>query len=124
MKEKGNYSMVFCGIIATEQIDLHPEENLNKTFSIGLTMDKHEPKFYVWCDYDRDWFWEFWYLSRTGYEKVKQCILDVSYECEDIDETLEILSEVFFEGFGEMLVDDDEEEICQCESVSCSKYLN
>lgn len=114
--------MVFCGIIATEQIDLHPNDNLDKLHSIGITMDKHEPKFYIWSSDDREWFWEFWYLSRTDYERVKQCIIDVAYECDNINETLNTLNEVFLEYFSDMLT--TEEDVCQCENISYSSYLN
>lgn len=114
--------MIFCGVVATEQIDLHPNDDLDKIYSIGITMDKHEPKFYIWNDYSKQWFWEFWYLSRTSYEKIKQCIMDVASECSDITETLDALTEVFLEYFDDILVTEDD--MCQCEDVSYSNYLN
>lgn len=114
--------MIFCGIVATEQIDLHPNDDLDKLYSIGITMDKHEPKFYIWCDYSKQWFWEFWYLSRTSYEKIKQCIIDVAFECSDIMETLDALTEVFLEYFDDILV--VEEDIDQYGNGSCSNLLN
>ena len=114
--------MIFCGIVETEQIDLHPDNDLDKLYSISLTMDKHEPKFYVWSDYNKQWFWEFWYLSKTNYEKIKYCIIDVASECNDIAETLNALTQVFFEYFDDVLV--SEEDMCQYENENCSSLLN
>ena len=115
--------MVFCGIVETEQIDLHPETDLDQLYSICLTKAKHEPKFYVYCDYDSEWVWEFWNTSKTDYERVKMCILDIAGECDDIDETLDVITEAFFRYFDDMLVVDKECE-CACGGVGCNNHLN
>lgn len=106
--------MIFCGVMQTESIHLHEEDNLDWVFAIDLTIAKHEPKFYVYTPEIDGWFWEFWYTSRTDYERVKMCIMDVAAECESAEETLDALSEVFLEYFESILVFEEDE--CQCNS--------
>ena len=114
--------MKLCGIIETEQIDLHEEDDLDQTYSIALTKAKHEPMFCVFSNYDPTWIWEFWNMSTTDYERVKMCILDIASDCEDIEETLYVLSNVFVECFGDMLVEEECE--CTCGGTGCNNHLN
>ena len=114
--------MIFCGIMQTESVHLHEENNLDQTYMIDLTMAKHEPKFYVHSLNDEKWFWEFRYTSKTDYERVKMCIMDVADNCSTFAETLDMLSEVFMEYFDDMLR--PEEHVCQCGNANCSDKLN
>lgn len=114
--------MIFCGVMQIESIHLHEEHGLDQLYTIDLTMAKHEPKFYVSSTNDEEWFWEFRYTSKTDYERVKMCIMDVAADCNTFDETLDALSEVFFEYFDDMLTPD--EHVCQCGNGSCNNKLN
>lgn len=114
--------MIFCGVMQTESIHLHEENDLDQTYTIDLIMAKHEPKFYVCSYYNEKWFWEFRYTSKTDYERVKMCILDVAANCDSFMETLDILSGVFLEYFDDMLT--PEEHICQCGNGNCNNHLN
>lgn len=101
--------MIFCGVYESEILDFHPEDNLNELWSIELTTDKHEPIFYViGHDGENEWIWEFWYASRTAYEKVKWCIIDVAYEIENISDLMHVLDEIFLEHFRELLVEEND----------------
>ena len=115
--------MILCGIMEMEQIDLHPEIDLDQLHSIALIKAKHEPKFYVYSDYDSTWFWRFWNTSKTDYERVKMCIMDVANECDDIEETLNTLSATFLEYFDDMLVLEEDCE-CACGNAGCNNHLN
>ena len=108
--------MLFCGISKSERIDLHPEENSNELWYIELTIDKHEPVFYVHAfdDNEVEWLWEFWYLSNTVYEKVKMCIIDIACEVKDMNMLLYTLNDVFHEYFEDLFV----------EEVECDSLLN
>ena len=77
----------------------------------------------VYSSVSEEWFWEFWYTSKTDYERVKMCIMDIASECDSFAETLNTLNEVFLEYFDDMLIFEEEEK-CQCENGSCSKHLN
>ena len=114
--------MIFCGVMQTESIHLHEKDDLDLTYMIDITMAKHEPKFYVYTPYDEEWFWEFRYTSKTDYERVKMCIMDVAAECDEFMEALDILSGVFLEYFEDMLT--PEEHVCQCGNGNCNAKLN
>lgn len=114
--------MIFCGVMQTESMYLHEENDLDQVCVINLTMAKHEPKFYVHALDNDEWFWEFRYTSQTDYERVKMCIIDVAADCDGLIETLDALSEVFLEYFHDML--EPEEHVCQCGNGSCSNKLN
>ena len=114
--------MIFCGIMQTESIHLHEENDLDQVYSIDLTMAKHEPIFYVYSPYSEEWIWEFRYTSKTDYERVKMCIMDIAAECNGFEETLNTLTETFLEYFDDMLR--PEEHVCQCGNGSCSNHLN
>ena len=80
--------MIFGGIMQTESIHLHEENNIDQTYVINITMARYEPKFYVHALDNDDWFWEFDYVSKTDYESVKMSIIDVIADCDSFMETL------------------------------------
>lgn len=108
--------MVYCGSGYTENIIVHEEDARgvieNEVHSISLTTAVHEPKFYVTCCCSEEWVWEFYYTSKTDYERVKMCIIDMLYECNNMYELMSLLDEVFLEVFEDMLVEDEEVECC------------
>jgi hypothetical protein len=112
--------MVYCGSSYTENIIVH-EENLQGVIEdvahcISLTTAAHEPKFCVTCCCNEEWMWEFYYTSKTDYERVKMCVMDMLYECNDMYQLMDLLDEVFLEVFEDMLV---EEEIECCGNCLC-----
>lgn len=112
--------MVYCGSSYTENIIVH-EENLQGIIEdvahcISLTTAAHEPKFCVTCCCNEEWMWEFYYTSKTDYERVKMCVMDMLYECNDMYQLMDLLDEVFLEVFEDMLV---EEEIECCGNCLC-----
>lgn len=104
--------MVFCGVYNREVLDFHPNDNFNDLCSIEIIKDKHEPIFYV-CAEDGNyvWLWKFWHESNTVYEKIKLAILDVATSVNTLTEAMEILDDIFYEYFAEILIEEDEEEI-------------
>ena len=101
--------MIFCGISQTETICLHEKNNLDQIYTIDIVLDLHEPKFYVYAYGNEEWMWEFKYTSKTDYERVKMCILDVAADCDDFTETLDALSGVFLEYFDDMFIEEEYE---------------
>ena len=114
--------MIFCGISQTESICLHEKNNLDQTDIIDITTDTHEPKFYVYACSNEEYMWEFRYTSKTDYERIKMCIIDVASDCDSLTETLDALSGVFLEYFDDILW--SEEHVYQCGNESCNNKLN
>ena len=106
--------MVYCGESLTESIIMHKEELgkviENESHCINITTSIHEPKFYVTCCCNEEWVWEFYYTSKTDYARVKMCIIDMMYECNNMYQLMDLLDEVFLEVFEDMLVEED----CEC----------
>lgn len=114
--------MQISGISETQIIHLRSETGHRETYEINIIMDPVDPVFFVYSYANEEWIWEFKYTNKTDYERVKQCIIDMVYGCENIDELMYALNDVFMEYFSDMLIYQEDE--YQCENVSCSKYLN
>lgn len=103
--------MIICGIIEEEVIRVHPEEDLDEAHYIKLTVDKDEPMFYVTCCCNDEWLWAFDY-SKSSYEMVKHVIIDVLLDNETIVDAMDMLDEIFYEEFDEIVAycyeDEDE----------------
>lgn len=109
--------MVFCSTMNEETILMHPEDDLNETHYINLIMSNHEPKFFVTCCCDEDWIWELYYTSKTDYDRVKWCIMDLLSECENMYQLMDLLDEVFVEVFADMIVEEEYECCGECRSI-------
>lgn len=104
--------MIFCGILEEENIVMHPNDNLEESHYITLTKEMHEAKFIVSCCCNEDWIWEFHYTSKTDYDRIKWCIMDMMCECEDTYELMDLLDEIFLDTFNDMIVWEEEDHEC------------
>ena len=85
---------------------------------IGMTMLDDKPMFRVECDeYEPGWEYMFAY-SKNNYENIKHVIVDAIYECDDMDEVLDVLSDIFESEFCDILMDCDGD----CESCEFCDY--
>ena len=68
---------------------------------IGMTMLDDKPMFRVECDeYEPGWEYMFAY-SKNNYENIKHVIVDAIYECDDMDEVLNVLTAYVGTGGGD-----------------------
>lgn len=114
--------MVFCGNGNIESIFFH-DAGGNDTYSIDLIAHVHEPIFMVSCSYSDGWEYEFCY-DRTSYEQIKYAVMNAIFAAENAEQVLEMLSEIFKDGFDDILINDGD---CACNHANCageSKYLN
>ena len=118
--------MILCGFYETERIMVHPNDNLEESHWIDITKDKDEPTFYVTYCCDEDWIWEFGY-DKTSYERIKHIITDCIFECDSMEELMDVLDEIFEEmlyGIDEEIDDEDDDDIDCCGDCDRCKYLN
>lgn len=106
--------MVYSGTGAAEFIVVRPMDELDKEYGIELVKMPDGPTFVVACDYDDDWGYEFFLENNSDYERVKFCIMEAIFECDTMYELLDVLSEVFEDGFEDILVEDDCDATCDC----------
>ena len=104
--------MVYCSTGSLERLFFHPNNNLEERHWVDLEMSNCGATFSVTMCCDDEWVWEFYYTSKTDYERVKMCIIDMLYECNNMYELMSLLDEVFLEVFEDMLVEDEEVECC------------
>lgn len=90
--------MVFCGNVSSEKILFHVGEECRDWHWIEMMLDKDVATFTVTFCCDDEWMWEFYY-DKTTYEQIKYVIMSAIEVCENMDELLETLDEVFEENF-------------------------
>ena len=112
--------MVYHGTVVSEKIAFYPAGEPSKMHYIELAKSSNDPIFWVSCCYE-DWFYEFALESNSDYERVKFNIMEAIFECEDMDELLTCLSEVFEDGFANILTNTGGEHDSNQET---QKYLN
>ncbi len=105
--------MVYNGTGLAEFIMIRPMDEMDKVYQIELAKMPGEPTFVVVCDYDEDWGYEFYLENNSDYERIKFNIMNAIFECDNMEELLGVLSEIFEDGFEDILVDD-----CDCDG-SC-----
>ena len=108
--------MIFCGSYEQERIIVHPMDALNESHYLTITKGKDTPTFSVTCCCDDEWFWEFWY-TKSDYERIKFVIMKTIFECETMDELMDELDEVFWDGFEDILVEYEYE--CNGDCANC-----
>ena len=96
--------MVYYGTIVSEMIAVHPAGESSNLHYIKLTKSHDEPLFWVSCCCNEDWCYEFALESHSDYERVKFNIMEAMFECEDVDELLTCLGEIFEDGFADILI--------------------
>ena len=105
--------MVYHGTDHIEVIQVHPMDNLNETHYISLAKPANSPTFYVTGCCDDSWCYEFFLNNNSDYERVKFNIMEAMFECDTMDELMTVLSEVFEDGFNDIMV---ENYGCDCEN--------
>lgn len=103
--------MVYYSSYATEGIVFHSKEDVDDFYIIALTKNLDGETFRVEVDFDDDWYWEFEMIP-GAYELVKHTVMDVAFECDNVDELLMELDSMIEDCFSEIVVCDDE---CNCE---------
>ena len=97
--------MVYYGTENTEYIIFHSEGNPEDVHSIAMTKSADTPTFSVKCCCNDMWEHEFYMDNNSDYERVKMSIMDVAFEAETMNELMDMLNEVFEDGFRELLVE-------------------
>ena len=117
--------MVYYGTENTELIIFHGAGNPDDIHFIGMTKSCDVPTFSVKSCCDNDWGYEFYMDNNSDYERVKMTIMDAAFEAENMEELMKTLSEVFEDGFGSILVGEEEHE-CKCGNhcENCNNVLH
>jgi hypothetical protein len=103
--------MVYYGTENTELIVFHGAGDPNDTHFIGMIKHADSRSFSVRSCCDSDWCYEFHMNNNSDYERVKFNIMETAFDCEDMDELLDALSEIFEDGFANILISND----CDCD---------
>ena len=107
--------MVYHGTYVVERIAVRLMSSLNETHFIDLVKDADAPVFYATCCCNEDWFYEFSMSNNSDYERIKHNIMETIFECDTMEELLNTLSEIFEDGFANILVKDE----CNCDCENC-----
>jgi hypothetical protein len=91
-----------------------------------MTKAATKPTFFVTCCCDNEWVYEFYMDNNSDYERVKMTIMDTIVDCDSVEEVMDELSDIFEDGFYDILVEDDDECDCDgdCDNCECVKYWN
>ena len=111
--------MNYYGTEKAEFIYFNTDRNEDEMHFIEMERDCMEPVFYVRTCCSRDWEWVF-YDNATNYEMVKHVIFDVAHACEDMEEFMRELDEIFEEIFNEIVVWDE----CECDCENGCNHCN
>ena len=115
--------MMYRGSSFVEMIAFCPAGEPQNTHYIE--MRKGDGMFTVSYCCDPDWCYGFYMDNQSDYERVKFNIMDAIFECEDTEELLDNLNEVFQDGFADILIDDEYNNDCEnCEYRESNEYLN
>lgn len=109
--------MVYHGSDLVEIIQVHSMDDLKTTHYINLVKPADTPTFYVTCCCDDTWMYEFYLNNNSDYERVKFNIMEAVFECGTMDELMATLSEVFEDGFSDIMIEED----CDCENCKCAE---
>lgn len=103
--------MVYCKTVNIERIVVHPANTHRSSHVIEMIKYGDEPVFSIGLDDgDDEWYWEFDMTCPSNYERVKLTLFDMVYECDNMFELAELLDEVFWENFEDILIDTYEPE--------------
>jgi hypothetical protein len=104
--------MVYYGTDISEHIVFHAAGASDDKHFIVMTKHSDVPAFTIGCCCDHEWRYDFWMNNNSDYERVKFNIMETIFECEDMDALLVVLSEIFEDGFSDILIKDNE---CDCD---------
>lgn len=106
--------MIFNGMLKTEALFFHLENDRNEVHFIEMERDGDEGVFYVRVCCDDEWEWKF-VDTASNYELVKHAIFDIAFDSHHMGELIEGLDEVFKDIFNTIVIWDCEE-TCDCET--------
>ena len=114
--------MLYKGTDIMECIHIVPEHYDGNEYCINMIKVMDENVFYVTTDYDDDWYWVFCLDGVTNYEMVKHAIIDVAFDCDDIDDFLDALNYIFEDTFETIIVEYEHECDCgKCGDTCCDE---
>lgn len=107
--------MVYYGTVKKEEIAFKLDDGTMD--GVLLIQSCNTPTFMVTTSHEDDgWGWEFWMEDPSVYEMTKHIVMDAVFECDDMDELMEMLDEIFEEDFMDFVVDDECDGDCEnCE---------
>lgn len=111
--------MVYYGTNTVECIEFHPAGDSKNHHFIMMTKQSDAPIFTVECCCDPEWHYDFWMKNNSDYERVKFNIMETIFKCEDVDALLIVLSEIFEDGFADILINDECDCDENCENCNC-----
>jgi hypothetical protein len=106
--------MMYHGTSNTETIWFGPENDIEEVHYIELYKADDEQVFYVTTCCNDDWVWAFKMDASANYEMIKFTILDEMFDCCCINNLLDTLDAIFAEDFADILVEDKDEDACEC----------
>ena len=102
--------MVYYGTENTELLVFHSAGNPDDMHFIGMIKHADDMAFSVRSCCNSDWYYEFGMENSADYERVKFNIMEAIFGCDDVEELLDTLSEIFEDGFSDILIKDG----CSC----------
>ena len=115
--------MMYRGSSFVERIAFCPDGDPKSTHFIEMC--KGDGMFMVDFCCDPDWGYAFYMDSQSDYERVKFNIMESIFECESIEELLNTLSDIFEDGFADILIEEECDGDCEnCERREDNEYLN
>lgn len=117
--------MLYKGTNIMECIHIASEYDAENEYCINMMKVMDENVFYVTTDYDDDWYWAFYLDGVANYEMVKHAIMDVAFDCDDIEDYLDMLDCVFADTFETIIVEYEHECECghdECNGTCCDKH--
>lgn len=95
--------MTYFGTAVSECIIIHNDGDLKERHCIEMTKSANTSNFIVTCCCYDDWGYEFKITNPSDYERVKFSIMEAMLVCEDMDELLTYLGEIFVDEFADTL---------------------
>lgn len=116
--------MVYAGTNNSELIIFHAAGDSDNMHFIELNKPINGMTFSVGCCCDREWGYQFRMESNSDYERIKFIIMDSIFNCDDVDELLNMLSSTFEDGFSDIIIKDECDGNCNCcENNEDNKYF-
>ena len=104
--------MIFNGMMKTEVLFFHLENDVNELHFVEMERDCEEDVFSVRVCCDDEWEWKF-YDEASNYELVKHAIFDIAFDSHNMTELINGLDEIFEDIFNGIVAHE-----CDCDG-SC-----
>ena len=115
--------MTYCGTSVSECIIIHNDGDPKAKHYIEMTKAANTSNFIVTCCCYDDWGYEFKITNPSDYERIKFNIMEAVFECENFDELLTCLSEIFEDGFADIIINGGND-MLDVPVEDNNKYLN